>query len=93
MLKCVHSRGVNHRDITPSNIMLVDYGMRYSRPRARLTDFGIAIAIDALSVKKEGDGFCGTVAYPSPEQPARESIGSASDIYSLGLMLVEPGLD
>jgi serine/threonine protein kinase len=87
VLEYVHSRGVIHRDITPSNIMLVDYGTAYSRPRARLTDFGIAI--DALSVKNESGAFQGTVAYLSPEQASEQPLTPASDIYSLGLVLLE----
>jgi serine/threonine protein kinase len=87
VLEYIHSRGVVHRDITPSNIMLVDYGTAYSRPRARLTDFGIAI--DALSIKNDGDGITGTVAYLSPEQVAEHRVLPASDIYSLGLVLIE----
>ena len=53
VLEYIHHRGVIHRDITPSNIMLVDYGTQHSRPRARLTDFGISI--DTLSRKNESE--------------------------------------
>ena len=43
VLEYIHACGMMHRDITPSNIMLVNYGTERSRPRARLLDFGIAI--------------------------------------------------
>ena len=43
VLEYVHARGMIHRDITPSNIMLVNYGTERSPPQARLLDFGIAI--------------------------------------------------
>ena len=87
VLEYIHHRGVIHRDITPSNIMLVDYGTQHSRPRARLTDFGISI--DTLSHKNESEELFGTIAYVSPEQALNEPLGPASDIYSLGLVLIE----
>ncbi len=87
VLEYIHWRGVIHSDITPSNIMLVDYGTLHSRPRARLTDFGIAI--DTLTRKKETKGLSGTIAYMSPEQAVSKPIGPPSDIYSLGLVLLE----
>ena len=87
VLEYIHHRGVIHRDITPSNIMLVDYGTQHSRPRARLTDFGISI--DTLSHKNESEELFGTIAYVSPEQALNEPLGPASDIHSLGLVLIE----
>lgn len=88
-LEYVHARGVIHRDITPSNIMLVDYGTTFSRPRARLTDFGIAIAT-AASARPGIDGVtAGTAAYLSPEQAQNKPLTPASDIYSLGLVVLE----
>jgi len=86
-LEYVHDRGVVHRDVTPSNIMLVDYGTKTSRPRARLTDFGIATDIGS---QPAADGeTTGTAAYFSPEQALNQPVGPASDIYSLGLVLLE----
>ena len=85
-LEYVHARGVIHRDVTPSNIMLVDYGTRFSRPRAQLTDFGIAID---SSTPQEVDRTIGTAAYLSPEQALNKPLTPASDIYSLGLVLLE----
>ncbi len=87
VLEYVHSRGVIHRDITSSNIMLVDYGTSASRPRARLTDFGIAL--DAASPSPEGDLITATIAFASPEQVSNAILTPASDIYSLGLVLLE----
>ncbi|MGV8896295.1 MAG: serine/threonine-protein kinase [Rhodoglobus sp.] len=87
VLEYIHWKGVIHSDITPSNIMLVDYGTLHSRPRARLTDFGIAI--DTLTRENQVKGLAGTIAYMSPEQATSKPIGPASDIYSLGLVLLE----
>lgn len=86
-LEYVHARGVIHRDVTPSNIMIVDYGTRFSRPRARLTDFGIAI--HATRPQEFREETFGTAAYLSPEQVRGETLTPASDIYSLGLVLLE----
>ena len=86
-LEYVHARGVIHRDITPSNIMIVDYGTTFSRPRARLTDFGIAI--DSATEPVHDGTTTGTAAYLSPEQVRGETITNAADIYSLGLVLLE----
>jgi len=85
-LDYVHSQGVIHRDISPANIMLTDYGTASSRPRARITDFGIAID---HSKEPELDVLTGTVAYVSPEQAQGQALTPASDIYSLGLVLLE----
>ncbi|MGH1526420.1 serine/threonine-protein kinase [Leifsonia sp. L25] len=86
-LEYVHARGVIHRDVTPTNIMIVDYGTRFSRPRARLTDFGIAI--HATHPQEFTEETFGTAAYLSPEQVRNEPLTPASDIYSLGLVLLE----
>lgn len=86
-LEYVHRRGVIHRDISPSNIVLVDYGSRGSRPRARLTDFGIAVQSGWMP--PDPDVAEGTAAYLSPEQALCYRLTTAADIYSLGLVLLE----
>lgn len=86
-LEYIHARGVIHRDVTPSNIMVVDYGTRFSRPRARLTDFGLAI--HSAIPRDPEETTNGTAAYLSPEQVRNQSLTPASDIYSLGLVLLE----
>ena len=86
-LDYVHSQGVIHRDVSPANIMLTDYGTVSSRPRARLTDFGIAI--DVAFAPAQAAAITGTVAYLSPEQVRNVPLNSATDIYSLGLVMLE----
>jgi len=85
-LDYVHSRGVIHRDISPANIMLTDYGTGSARPRARITDFGIAID---HTLETYTDVLTGTIAYVSPEQAQGIPLTGATDIYSLGLVLLE----
>ncbi|WP_025155802.1 serine/threonine-protein kinase [Leifsonia aquatica] len=88
-LEYVHANGVVHRDIKPSNIMLVTYGTTTFRARARLTDFGIASGIAGAPAHEEEGRTTGTAAYLSPEQASREPATAASDVYSLGLVLLE----
>lgn len=86
-LEYIHRRGVIHRDISPANIVLVDYDSSGSRPRARLTDFGIAVPSGWMP--PTSDIAEGTAAYLSPEQALRFRLTTAADIYSLGLVLLE----
>lgn len=86
-LEYVHRNGIVHRDVSPANILLVDYGSEHSRPRARLTDFGLAVEQEW---EPPDDGLVdGTVPYLSPEQVLKHRLTPASDIYSLGLVLLE----
>jgi serine/threonine-protein kinase len=79
-LSAAHSVGVLHRDLKPANVMLDGRG------RVRITDFGLAI--DA-SRTPNAPSFAGTPAYVSPEQATADRLTTASDIYSLGLVLYE----
>jgi serine/threonine protein kinase len=87
-LEYVHSSNVIHRDIKPSNILLVDYGNGAPRARAKLSDFGIALSDAGERLTREG-ATTGTAAYLSPEQAAGLKVGKQSDIYSLGLVMLE----
>jgi len=87
-LQYIHHRGVVHRDVKPANILLVDYNQGSARYRAKLTDFGIAL-VGAAPGGDTDTVTTGTAAYLSPEQARGQNLGSASDIYSLGLVLLE----
>lgn len=78
-----HAAGVVHRDVKPANVLLGKDG------RARLTDFGIARLVgDTTSVTQAGTTV-GTAAYLSPEQVQGQPTTPATDVYSLGLLLLE----
>jgi serine/threonine protein kinase len=85
-LEYVHSHGIIHRDIKPANVLLIDGGQE--RPiRAKLADFGIALL---RARHDEPEEFTtGTAAYLSPEQVEGGELGPETDIYSLGLVLLE----
>jgi serine/threonine protein kinase len=86
-LAYVHGLGIIHRDIKPANILLVQ--VRPGEPvRAKLTDFGIARIVDGTRLTATGT-MVGTAAYLSPEQAMGSPLSPASDIYSLGLVLLE----
>jgi len=79
-----HAKGLVHRDVKPSNIML-----DRDRCRAKLGDFGLARWSDDTRMTEPG-AFLGTPAYMSPEQAMWiESVGPASDIFSMGVILYE----
>jgi len=73
-----HANGVVHRDIKPSNLIVDDDG------RVRLTDFGIARAMEDPTMVTSTGEVVGTLAYMAPETLAGEPATPASDIYSLG---------
>jgi serine/threonine protein kinase len=87
-LVAVHALGVVHRDLKPANILLVPTGLPSPTHRAKLADFGIAHLVGADRITTVGT-VIGTASYLSPEQAAGGDPGPESDIYALGLVLLE----
>lgn len=80
-LSYAHGQGIVHRDLKPDNIFLLPDGT------VKVVDFGIA-RIGATSMTQIGQ-IMGTPGYMSPEQVKGETVGPASDIFSVGLILYE----
>ena len=79
-LAAAHERGVLHRDLKPANIMLDGHG------RVRITDFGLAVAVEDESHSAE---IAGTPAYMAPEQLQRQPIDGRVDIFAYGVAAYE----
>jgi len=81
-LQIAHKKGVVHRDIKSSNIMVDD------RNQAKIMDFGLARMTGGTLLTQEGTAM-GTIAYMSPEQAQGEEVDHRTDIWSFGVVLYE----
>ena len=81
-LEHAHERGVVHRDVKPSNVLLDGDG------RPRLADFGVA-QLDGSGTLTASGFTVGTAAYLAPEQVRGEPVGPPADVYALGLLVLE----
>ena len=81
-IACAHDSYIIHRDIKPQNVMILDDGV------AKITDFGIAMAMKATELTQTNT-VMGSVHYLPPEQANGKGSTVKSDIYSLGIMMYE----
>src|SRR5271167_579599 len=82
-LAFAHRHGVVHRDVKPGNVLITADGI------VKVTDFGIARAMNTEESLTQTGAVMGTAAYFSPEQAEGKGVDSRSDIYSLGVVLYE----
>src|SRR5262245_16256414 len=82
-LAAAHAQGLIHRDIKPANIL-----METDVDRVRITDFGLARAVDDIRLTRT-DMLLGTPQYMSPEQAVDQPLDFCTDLYSLGVVLYE----
>jgi serine/threonine-protein kinase len=81
-LSFAHDQGLVHRDVKPQNVLLDGDG------RAKVTDFGIAHAVDVDGMTITGT-IMGTSNYIAPEQARGQPVDEQTDVYSLGCVLYE----
>jgi tetratricopeptide (TPR) repeat protein/tRNA A-37 threonylcarbamoyl transferase component Bud32 len=82
-LEAIHEVGVAHRDLKPGNLLITaDY-------RLKIMDLGVAFLHEEGQRLTRDGHFVGTLLYASPEQVRGETVGPASDLYSLGTVLYE----
>ncbi|QEH39109.1 Serine/threonine-protein kinase PrkC [Aquisphaera giovannonii] len=80
-LAAAHAQGLVHRDIKPANILL-----EHNVERVRITDFGLARAVDDASMTQAGT-VAGTPQYMAPEQARCQALDGRADLFSLGCVL------
>jgi len=79
-----HERGIVHRDVKPSNVLLAEGG----HVSVRVLDFGLAQIQEAETLTAQGD-VPGTLAYIAPERLAGDATTEAADVWAVGVMLWE----
>ncbi len=82
-LAAAHAQGLIHRDVKPGNILLEN-----SVERVKITDFGLARAVDDSSLTQDGH-IAGTPEYMAPEQARNEPVDQRADLFSFGCVLYE----
>jgi serine/threonine-protein kinase len=87
-LDYAHRRGIIHRDVKPGNLMIVGGPVGGGEMIVKLTDFGIARAIEQTRITQVGS-VVGTAAYLAPEQVRGDEATPATDVYALGVVLYQ----
>jgi serine/threonine-protein kinase len=82
-LDYAHRRGFVHRDVKPANLLFDDEG------RLCIADFGLARALAEAAWTEPTGAVVGTARYASPEQAKGNTLDGRSDVYALGLVIIE----
>ncbi len=82
-LDAAHARGMLHRDVKPSNVLLA------RRDHAYLSDFGLAKPAESLEALTRHGTIVARVEYVAPEQVLGQPVDARADIYALGCLLFE----
>jgi YVTN family beta-propeller protein len=82
-LDAAHERGLIHRDVKPSNILVA------GREHCYLSDFGLSTSASDRSALADPRQVVGTIDYVAPEQIRGEEVGGSADVYSLACLLYE----
>ena len=85
-LDAAHEKGLVHRDVKPSNVLIAEAG---GREHCYLADFGLTKRTGSLSGVSAAGEIVGTLEYVAPEQITGDPLDERSDVYSLGCVLYE----
>src|SRR5919109_1753325 len=85
-LDAAHERGLVHRDVKPSNVLLTG---RSGKEHCYLADFGLSTSASDRSLAAEPSQVLGTIDYVAPEQIRGGAIDGRADVYSLACLLYE----
>jgi hypothetical protein len=85
-LEAAHARGLVHRDVKPSNVLISGPG---EREHVYLADFGLTKTAETEEEAREAAKLSGTTDYVAPELITEGGVGKAADIYALGCVLYE----